>query len=477
MVNIMSNFGVNLQKSAYGELLTAHITPIIQVNAVYGILDDMVPLTVSGGTTTSASQLFIVGTGVSPSGISLLTSREQITTREGQGIIARFSALFSPGVANNAQVAGLIGAEDRLGFGYNGVDFGINFSNRGIVEQQDLQITTPAVGAENATVTVNGFAYTVPLTAGTVDHNAYEIAASMTTQDPLHHFESVGDTVRVISLIAAPESTYAFSSASAVGAWTQNMAGALVTSIWIPKASWNLDPDVVIDPSKGNLYEISYQYPGFGSVVFSVMNGEINEYTPVHQIRYPDTSTETVVTSPNFNLGYLTFNFGNTTNIEVKSAAASAFIAGDSRHVKSPQGVSAIAAGIGATETSILTIRNPSIFKSRLNKVPTEPLMISIATDSTKSAIFTVRLEPTFTGSLVFSDISTSAMMQVATDNLPVTGGEELMSFVVTKESALTFDISNIIDIEPGETIVVSSRVTSGAASSMQANLTWNNNF
>jgi len=469
----MSNFGINLPKTAFGESQTANMQPIVQINAVYGFLDNVDSFISTTGTVTANNQMFDADTGISPAGIAYIFTKNLIGYREGQGSIARFSALFSAGVANNNQIAGLITSEDRLGFGFNGVDFGIQYGYNGIVEQQDLTITTPASGSETATVTINGFAFSVPLTSGSTSHNAYEIAVSLTVQDPLHTFESIGNVVRVISTVASPESSYLFSSASAVGSFVQNFAGTLVTSEWINQADWNGDSITNLNPLLGNLYQIQFQYLGFGDVKFYIQDSETSSFTLVHTIKYVNTSTTTIISNPNFNLGWLTFNFGNTIPISIKGASASAFIEGNRKQLLDSKGIDVVVTGVGTTETSLLIIRNPTIFNSRLSKANILPSIMSIATNTTKTASFRVIMSPIFTGSINYQQISPTNVLEFALDNLPVMGGDVRMSFNITKESSQIIDIFNKIILRPGEIICIAAKISSGSSSGMATSLTY----
>lgn len=98
-------------------------------------------------------------------------------------------------------VAGAATASDVIAFGYEGAEFGVFYTHNGAVVVYELQVTGAAAGAENATVTINGTGYTVPLTAGTVELNAYEIATSLNAQVPVYNFSQNGDTVVLRSIL------------------------------------------------------------------------------------------------------------------------------------------------------------------------------------------------------------------------------------------------------------------------------------
>jgi hypothetical protein len=135
MTNIVRptiNFDPSNQ-SAFGTLETNELQPIIGIDFVYGINTQVGSSTVSGtGATvdTNASRLRIQS-GTSSTGTATYNSRRVIKYRPGQGITARFTAVFATGTANNTQVIGVGNATEGYFFGYNGTAFGIAHRNNG----------------------------------------------------------------------------------------------------------------------------------------------------------------------------------------------------------------------------------------------------------------------------------------------------------------------------------------------------------
>ena len=114
-----------LQTTAFGELAVAENTPIIQVSAQYGLTDEVMSIANNGGTTYNGDSLFNTSTGTNPLGLASLNTTRQLAYKPGQGALARFTAIFTTGVPNSLQAAGLINSEDGFAFGYIGTDFGI----------------------------------------------------------------------------------------------------------------------------------------------------------------------------------------------------------------------------------------------------------------------------------------------------------------------------------------------------------------
>lgn len=113
--------------SPFGELITANLTPIIQADFVYGINANLFSSTLTGsGTATSTGQMGIASTTANASSSALIQTARRAKYRAGEGLLARFTAQFTAGVANSTQTAGMRNAAiDGWFIGYNGTSFGI----------------------------------------------------------------------------------------------------------------------------------------------------------------------------------------------------------------------------------------------------------------------------------------------------------------------------------------------------------------
>ncbi len=119
------------QVSAFGEPLAIIPTAVVQLDAIYGITSDVIQ-TYNNGTGSSAgsnTQLFRVESGTTQGGYGVLRSKRFIRYRPGQGVVTRFTAAFTQGVASSLQFAGLANQENRVAFGFNGDRFGICLNN------------------------------------------------------------------------------------------------------------------------------------------------------------------------------------------------------------------------------------------------------------------------------------------------------------------------------------------------------------
>lgn len=472
MSNVL-NKQQDMPLTAYDELLTSESTPVMQVTAHYGLLDDVLPVNL-GGTTSTANSNFICSTGTGANNVSAIVTAREIQYRAGQGIRCMISALFTQGVANSTQQAGFITSESSFAFGYNGVDFGILHSRDGNLENQELTLTTGASGSENATIDIDGNPYTVPLTPGTTQHNAYEIATYLDANVPGYNFTSVQSVVYALAQL--PDfggGAFTFSSATAVGAWVQIQSGVLATETWINQVDWNGDP-VTIDPTLGNVYQIQAQYLGYGGIFFWVKDPSTSRFVLVHTLHYESTDTVPSVSNPIFRIGWATRNAGNTTDVQIKGASAGAFTEGMVHYDGRPKGICTANLAVSTSFENVLAFRNRLTFNNEANRAEIIPLFLSLSTDTTKVAVFEILENPTVSGSLVFESYGANSLMETAEDNVLITGGDVLTCFDVSATGALLVDIDKVIEaMLPGVTYSIAAKVTSGAASEMDAALTW----
>lgn len=118
--------------SPFGDLLTAELTPLVQLDFVYGINTQTGISTVVSTATvdTSASRLRLQ-TSTSATGSAIFRSRRPAKYRPGQGCVARFTVAFTTGVASSTQLMGVGDDTNAYAFGFNGATFGILHRNAG----------------------------------------------------------------------------------------------------------------------------------------------------------------------------------------------------------------------------------------------------------------------------------------------------------------------------------------------------------
>jgi len=113
-------------QSAFGDLVTAESTPLVQLDFVYGVNTQLGTLATANSATadTNAGRLRLQS-GTNSAGNANFSSTRTAKYRQGQGVTARFTTVFTSGVASNTQIVGVGSTADGYFVGFNGTSFGI----------------------------------------------------------------------------------------------------------------------------------------------------------------------------------------------------------------------------------------------------------------------------------------------------------------------------------------------------------------
>lgn len=123
-------------QSAFGTLETSELTAIIQGDFNNGINSQLGATTLlnsatadAGGYGTAPFGRLRLQSGTNAAGSAVYSSRIPARYRAGQGMMARFTGVFTAGVADSAQIVGVGNASDGYFFGFHGTVFGILYRN------------------------------------------------------------------------------------------------------------------------------------------------------------------------------------------------------------------------------------------------------------------------------------------------------------------------------------------------------------
>ncbi len=118
-------------QSAFGELLVAEVTGLIQLQFTYNLPPElMTPSATTGGTVISSPPFALLSASASSS--ASFQSNSTLHYKAGQGAAALFTCVFTQGIANNQQYLGVGNAVNGFFFGYNGSTFGILYRNNSV---------------------------------------------------------------------------------------------------------------------------------------------------------------------------------------------------------------------------------------------------------------------------------------------------------------------------------------------------------
>ena len=304
------------QVSAFGEPYAVTITPIVQLDAIFGI-DDILQYqrySALGGTTSAQDSQYVVSASDTQYSYAVLRTRRFLRYRPGQGGLCRFAARFTEGKANTQQRAGFFNQQNAYQIGYNGTEFGILHSYGGRTHIQELLITTAPNASQTATITLNGVAHTVSL----VSESAVLAAARIARTGVFPGWTVEAYDNRVVFLyegtLGPLAGAFTFASTGNAAATTSTVqAGVVATNNWIPQSEWNGDLDsagFTLDPTKFNVYQINFRWLGAGEIRFSMENPLTGDFVNLHHIHWSNRNTILHVEQPSFKLGFVAYNLG-----------------------------------------------------------------------------------------------------------------------------------------------------------------------
>jgi len=476
-VNVLTSPPVNIDidKSAFGESITAQLTAFVQNTGVYEFIPSNFRQYSSGtgAGTGIVNRMFSANNGTSVGGYGAIQSLRSLNYNSGQGGRARFTAVFPTNTANHWQGVGLMNLTDELSFGYDGTVFGIWHRYGGVAEVRTITVTGAASGATNLTLTLNGTAYVIPLTAGTTAFNAYQIAEWLNANQLAWDADQIGNTV-IISAQSdgAKSGVYSYSHATSTGTIVQSKAGITKTSTHIPKTTWSLDTCAWLDPTKGNVYQISYPYLGFGAIRFFVK--PIGQpFKLVHVIEYENANTLPSLRQPSLRFGIYSASIGTTTNVECYCASVALFVEGEPQKTRNPRYTSNTQT-VSTTLTNVLSIRNRRTYNNIYNQVEITPIFISVASESNQNVIVEIRINPTFSGATNFANVGTNLVSDVDITANTVTGGTPIVAFTLGAKGTLNESMKDLeIRIPPSLIYSIAARVTSGASAAITVTQTY----
>jgi hypothetical protein len=471
---------IHAPRLPFGAVHTENLQPIFQSDAVYLISSGQQNTSVSGsGSVDVNDSSFRIQTGTTIYSQASIQSRKRLRYRPGQGVVGRFTALFTTPVAASYQVVGFGHAEDGIFVGYKNTDFGILYSVRGKREVRTLTITTKSSHAENAVVTLNGTAFNVPVTNGastTVTANEIAAYASYTGWK----VEAVGATVVFINdAVGLKSGSFSISGTSVVGSFAQSSAGQAATETFIKQTEWNGDrldgnggSGFTLDPTKYNVFQTKIQYLGAGAIVFEceiAPDGNNPDFVVMHSIPLPNTLTATSFGNPSFPFTMAVYSAGSTTNLTVKSGSYAGFLEGQiTLHGLRFSYFNQLTSVGASNYQALFSIKNTRYFKGRTNQSVIKLLSIAGAIKHTSPVIFYLIKGGTLAGTpnWAFYDTESCSLFDNAATTVTFSTNSQLVwsgHLGDTGEMDHHFNGgTEDVDLQPGEWITLAAKATTG---------------
>jgi hypothetical protein len=249
---------------------------------------------------------------------------------------------------------------------------------------------------------------------------------------------------------------------------------------WYPQSTWNYNTCPWLVHGNGNIYEINYQWLGYGWIFFSMEDPATGRITLVHAIKYSNTSPNVSILNPNLPIELVSENDGTcSTNCVVYSPSAMGFT--ESGHVgvepHGPLDIPRQAGGAinGASSGVLLVLENQTTINGVTNRINLQLESLQATSDGSKMVnLFLVR-NPTLGGAApVWQNVllNQSPVRYSTTAGITYTGGTILYQTTLMKLDRLSQELEHMAqEVEPGETLLIA--FTSTANADMDASIIW----
>jgi hypothetical protein len=469
----------------FGAVHTESLTPVFQADGVYGINPQLELATTSGtGTATTSDSMFVVSTGTTAGSQGVIQSRKRLRYRAGQGVVARFSTLFSTPVADSYQTIGVGHAEDGLYLGYVGTTFGLLYSHHGVRECRTLTVTTGSSTTENVVVRLNGTNYNVAVTnSGNIQRTVWEISQGTYAGWTAY---PAGATVVFLrnSAGTASAGTYTLTGSTAVGTFAQTKAGAATSDVFVPQSSWNGDKldgtgesRITANWLTMQVAELNIQYLGAGAFVVKaeICPTDANNATMVtlHTFRNPNSSTRTTFGNPSLPFTMAAVSAGSTTDVSVKCGSFAGFIEGPKHlHGNRFTYFNALTTVGASNFQALFTILNTRQYAGRSNQAVVNLLSVTGALKHTSPCIFYLIKNGSLVGNPNFASLSSNSCTLWDTTATTVTysAGEQLLwTGHLGDTGELDHHFGNgshnaeELTIQPGEWVTLAAKAVTGS--------------
>lgn len=313
--------------TAFGEMLTAQLSPYIQIQFSYyeGDITTNNNFDIYKNNSSSSkvrNSNLILTSGCNYGDYSILQSKKFIKYNSGQGILVRASALFSPPREGHQQAFGF-GDKANGFYVYNdGNSITCLKRTNGTYEIRKVTLSgTTATSNGIITIILSGIPNYVRVTSG---QTLIQIINNIVS-NPIISWADVGwevyqEGINLYFKSLQPtelSGTYSFTS-TAIGitgsAITQISAGANYDEYIVSRSNWE-DPcnNTIFIPTinfnLGNVYQMSFQWLGYGKISYGLENPVNGIFQNFHNIQYANNNGKPSINNPN---GYIILGSQNT---------------------------------------------------------------------------------------------------------------------------------------------------------------------
>lgn len=258
---------------------------------------------------------------------------------------------------------------------------------------------------------------------------------------------------------------------------------------WTPQANWNRDPcdgsglmpAIDFSAGVGNIFQIVYQWLGYGAIRFFVEHPTLGRFVPVHVIEYANTSAEVSFRNPSLPLVADSFNVGGASGAAsvLQTPSMGAFADFPDTSLGPLRGTRNLKNFGTGVITNIFTIRNDATFQGVPNQTPLRMAYWSGALDGNQIAEFRLIRNATLGGAPVFNPLDANeSPVSVDVAGTTVAAGRLLIAEGIGVDNGFGRVLEEMrIELDPGETLTLAAEKLAGAAGNHAGSLSWREVF
>lgn len=260
---------------------------------------------------------------------------------------------------------------------------------------------------------------------------------------------------------------------------TLRRAGGVDT--WTAATAWDYSNTSFTnsrDWTKGNVFQIQFQWLGFGELRFAVEDERVGGFSVVHKIEYANQNTSTSLLNPTLPIMAQVINTTNDTDVVLKTPSAMGFCEGKVENPSPPHPLALnrtlVAADTGiTTENNVVTLSNQSTWQSKNNRIRSQMRSLSVAVDGTKNVVIKLIKGTTLGGTPSYSDYNANTSpVQYDVAGTTITGGTVVFAATLDKVGSAVYDLEKWgAFINPGEKLTLSA--TSAASADVDVAISW----
>ena len=478
--------------SQFGESLVAQLTPASQATFVKG-LNPTTFLSRSigdGATVTAASGSAFVKSGTASTGSASVQMRRGLSYRAGQGSLFRGTAIFGPPVADTYQLLGFGNVECGYHFGYQGTNFGIHHFPDSQREVRKLVLSAGVADGTSVTITLNGQAKAYTIAGGSnTNQTSWEISQQdWTNVGGGWVAESYDGIIYFIALRPGPRSGSYSAAGTGLGvtSFTQFKAGSAANATFVSQSAWNIDTmdgngpsRFVLDPHKGNVYQVGFQYLGFGNARFAIEDSQTGQFQACHMIENANARLTPVLKDPHVSGIWTVANVGSTIGTHMTGTSGAIFCEGQvERNIGPAFSWAATNSDVDSAEEPVLSIRSNRIYNNDAGYSEIDISTLSVTVPTTGAHFVTLRLYKNLrlNGPVNFTnvnEIQSIASFDTAASGYTVNQNTLVATYVIPFGGTANLDLKgDNFFLSVGESLTVTAQASTNNAVVAVA-LTW----